>query len=143
MVRVSIARLSIVVVLLAFVGGVARQAAAFPAMQAAFYKEYLTDSANPDYVKMVKTEAKCGLCHQGKKSKKNRNAYGAHLAELVDMKKDARNADKLKEALVTVAAMHSVEGDATSPTYGELIAEGKLPGGDLKAAIEEPKTEEK
>ena len=119
------------------VGSSAVKVSAFPALQAAFIKEYVAGHQNKEFVDLCK-KAKCNICHQGRKDKHNRNAYGVQLAELVDMKKDGKNAEKLKEALVKVAAMHSVAKDDKSPTYGELIADGKLPGGDLEAALKEP-----
>lgn len=71
-------------------------------------------------------KAKCNVCHVGKK-KKDRNAYGDALAELLDRKKDSRNKEKILEALEKVAAMKSNPDDPSSPTYGELISQGKLP----------------
>ena len=70
--------------------------------------------------------AKCNVCHQGE-SKKNRNAYGQALAERLDKKEDAKNVEKIRQALAEVAALPSaVEGK----TFGDLIAEGKLPAGE-------------
>ena len=70
------------------------------------------------------TEAKCNICHEGK-SKKNRNAYGTALSELLDKKEDKSNKEKIQKALETVAAMPSA--GAGSPTFGELIKKGQLP----------------
>ena len=72
--------------------------------------------------------AKCNVCHAGK-SKKDRNAYGNALADLLDKKEDAKNVAKIKESLEKVAAMPSVPGKADAPTFGDLIKQGKLPGG--------------
>jgi hypothetical protein len=85
---------------------------------------------------------KCNVCHVAGQEKKVRNAYGKQLAML--LKKDNFKAERLKEeadkckaeiiaALDTVAAMKS--GDDKSPSFGELIAQGKLPGGDAPAAV--------
>lgn len=71
-------------------------------------------------------QAKCNVCHVGK-NKKDRNAYGEALAELLDKKEDKDNKDKIRQALETVAAKPSA--GAGSPTFGDLIKEGKLPGG--------------
>jgi len=73
-------------------------------------------------------EAKCNVCHKGK-SKKDRNAYGDALAERLDKKEDAKNVDKIRKALEEVAALPSDPAKADSPTFGQLIADGKLPGG--------------
>jgi len=71
----------------------------------------------------------CHVCHAGP-SKKKRNAYGAALSELL-ARGDVNDTARILEALETVADQHSVAGDETSPTFGQLIAEGTLPiGGD-------------
>jgi hypothetical protein len=72
--------------------------------------------------------AKCNVCHKGK-SKKDRNAYGHALAERLDKKEDAKNVEKIRKALEEVAALSSDPAKADAPTFGQLIAEGKLPGG--------------
>ncbi|REK19610.1 MAG: hypothetical protein DWQ37_00670 [Planctomycetota bacterium] len=77
-------------------------------------------------------KAKCNVCHKGKK-KKDRNAYGDALAELLDKKADAKNTAKIQEALEKVSAMQSNPDDPNSPTFGDLLKEGKLPGGDEDA----------
>jgi len=71
-------------------------------------------------------EAKCNLCHMGA-SKKDRNVYGTALAELLDRKTDKDNKEKIAEALDKVAKMQSNPDDPGSPTFGDLISEGKLP----------------
>jgi hypothetical protein len=63
------------------------------------------------------------------KSKKDRNAYGNALAEKLDKKEDAKNVEKIRKALEEVAALPSDSAKADSPTFGALLAEGKLPGG--------------
>jgi hypothetical protein len=70
-------------------------------------------------------KAKCNVCHVGS-SKKERNAYGHALAEFLDKKEDKKDTAKIRGALETVAALPSGEG---KPTFGELIKEGRLPGG--------------
>ncbi|NBX30551.1 hypothetical protein EBR04_08970 [bacterium] len=72
--------------------------------------------------------AKCNVCHVGK-SKKDRNAYGNALAEKLDKKEDAKNVEKIRKVLEEVAALPSDPAKADSPTFGALLAEGKLPGG--------------
>lgn len=71
--------------------------------------------------------AKCNVCHKGM-SKKERNAYGEALAALLDKKEDAKNVEKIKESLTKVADMPS--DGKSGPTFGSLIKEGKLPGGN-------------
>ncbi len=71
-------------------------------------------------------EAKCNVCHHGK-DKKIRNAYGAELSKLLDKKADGKNTKKVLEALEKVAKMKCDPKDDKSPTFGELIGQGKLP----------------
>lgn len=125
----------------ALLGITAETASAIAPFQAVFIKEYINDHPNEEFAKMVKTKAKCHICHQGKKVGPHHNAYGKHLVELLDAKEDKKNTEKIKEALTKVAEMHSDPDDDKSPTYGELIAKGELPGGDLEKAKEEPKEE--
>ena len=49
------------------------------------------------------------------------------LSELLDKKADAKNPEKIRQALETVAKMPS--NGTGSPTFGELIQMGKLPAG--------------
>ncbi len=72
------------------------------------------------------SEAKCNVCHYGK-SKKNRNTYGVALSKELT-KKDGKDTAKIQAALDKVAAEKSIPDDAASPTFGELIEQGKLPG---------------
>lgn len=74
-------------------------------------------------------EAKCNVCHVGK-DKKDRNAYGDALDALLDKKADMKDKAKIQAALDTVAAQKSKPDDPSSPTFGELIEQGKLPGGE-------------
>ena len=84
-------------------------------------------------------KVKCLVCHEGKR-KKDRNVYGRQLAKLLDRKADMDNVKKIREALDKVAKMKVDPKDKKSPTFGDLIAEGKLPGGEPKP---EKKKEEK
>jgi len=121
-----------------------RTAVAIAPFQAAFIKEYINDHKDKEFAKYVKTKAKCHICHQGKVTPKNvhHNAYGKHLVKLLDPVKDKKDLKKIKEALAKVAKMHSDPKDEKSPTYGDLIAQSKLPGGDLEESKKEPKEAE-
>jgi hypothetical protein len=77
-------------------------------------------------------EAKCNVCHVGK-NKKDRNAYGEALNKLLDKKADMKDKAKIQAALDTVASEKSKADDPNSPTFGELIPQGKLPGGEEPA----------
>lgn len=76
-------------------------------------------------------QAKCNICHAGV-SKKDRNDYGKALDKLLDRKTDKGNAKKILSALDTVARMKSDPKDPNSPTFGDLIKAGKLPGAQPK-----------
>jgi hypothetical protein len=76
--------------------------------------------------------AKCNVCHgknaEGKDDKKVRNAYGEALTKVI--MKNEKDKAKIIEALDKVAKEKSKADDANSPTFGALIAEGKLPSGN-------------
>lgn len=65
-------------------------------------------------------DAKCFICHVGKKTKKNRNDYGKALSKLLMKEK---NPAKINEALGKVEEEKSADGR----TFGEQIKEHKLP----------------
>jgi hypothetical protein len=124
-------------------GFYAPQARAIPPFYKAFQEKYVkADSAEEKdkaFAELVNTTAKCNVCHVGV-NKKMRNAYGTQLATL--LKKDNFKAPRLKEepdkvkeeinaALDQVAALKSAGDDSAS--FGELIGQGKLPGGSAKA----------
>jgi hypothetical protein len=113
-----------------------RPAHAIMQFQKEFVNLYVGDDKDSDFAKQVK-QAGCFVCHQGK-MRKHHNAYGKHLEPLLDKKADMKNPEKIVEALKKVEALHSVEGDDKSPTYGELIKQGKLPGGSIEDAKKEP-----
>ena len=135
-------KLVLMLVVTAFAtSGLANSAHAVKQFSDQFLKLYKVDKSSPeksDFEKAV-LEAKCFVCHQGKKSKKNRNRYGANLSKLLDKKKDAKNPKKIVEALNKVAKMHIDPKDKESPTFGDLIKSGKLPGGKLEDLKKEPK----
>ena len=100
-----------------------------------YVKEDSKEKKDQDFAKLV-DEAKCNVCHMGK-SKKDRNSYGVELSKLLDRKADKDNKDKILSALAKVEKLPVNPKDKKSPTFGDLIKAGKLPGGDPK------KTEEK
>ncbi|MEM9185424.1 MAG: hypothetical protein AAGB00_02890 [Planctomycetota bacterium] len=118
----------------ALLGVVCGPASAFPQFKKPYAELYAPDKGS-DYGALVK-KANCYLCHQGKK-KSNKNAYGNKLDPLLG-KEDKKNVEKIMDALKQVAEMPSVDGDDSSPTFGALIAEGKLPGGTIEECKEEP-----
>lgn len=118
----------------------ASTAEAIPAFQTQFYKKYLDNHGDDDYVNLVKKEAKCWLCHQGK-DRKQHNAYGIHLTDLLT-KKDIKDVEKIQKALDKVGKMHSDPDDDKSKTYAELIAASELPGGSVEDCKKEPEEAE-
>lgn len=94
-----------------------------------FEEKYVKkDPATPEEKALAAAVAKvkCNVCHVGKK-KKDRNAYGDALDALLDRKKDSKDKAKIQAALDTVAEQKSNPDDPNSPTFGELIKQGKLP----------------
>ncbi len=110
------------------IGGVSREAFAIKQFADEFKAMYVKEGT--PLAAAVET-AKCNVCHIGK-NKKERNVYGEALAERLDKKEDAKNVEKIKKALEEVAALSSDSSKADAPTFGKLIEEGKLPGGDLQ-----------
>lgn len=109
-----------------------------------FHKQFVEfyagdDSTASDEFKELVNDKKqrCFICHQGKKSKKNHNPYGEALAEHLT-KKDKNDVEKIVAAFETVAEQSSNPDDPDAPTFGELIAEGKLPGGSYEECAVEP-----
>ncbi|MFW5692787.1 MAG: hypothetical protein ACOCWL_01090 [Thermoguttaceae bacterium] len=74
-------------------------------------------------------KARCNVCHVGI-SKKDHNPYGLALAGLLDRRADRDNKAKIQAVLDQVAAMKSDADNDDSVTFGELIDQGKLPGGN-------------
>ena len=96
-----------------------------------FEEKYVKkDPTTPEEKALAAAEmqAECNVCHVGTK-KKDHNAYGTALAALLDKKTDTKDTAKIQAALDKVAEMKSNPNDANSPTFGELIKQGKLPGG--------------
>ncbi|MFM7251131.1 MAG: hypothetical protein ACKO5R_14630 [Planctomycetaceae bacterium] len=121
----------LVMAVVACVACAARPALAIKQFQDEFKAAYVkADSSDPAEKALAAAVegAKCNVCHKGKE-KKDRNAYGEALAAILDKKEDAKNVDKIRKALETVAAQPSADG---GPTFGDLIKMGKLPGGDPK-----------
>jgi hypothetical protein len=107
-----------------------------------FYKEfetlYIKDHPNKDFVKEVTTGTnKCLICHQGK-NRKNHNAFGIHLVEPLDRKKDLKDKEKIIAEIEKVVQLHVDPKDDKSETYLDRIKAGKWPGGELEELKKEP-----
>ncbi len=101
----------------------------------AFFDEFVAKYVKPDSTdpkdqafKATVEKVRCNVCHVGR-TKKNRNLYGQALDKLLDRQADKENKPKIQAALDTVAKQHSNPDDPKSPTFGELIQQGKLPAG--------------
>lgn len=133
--------LTMTLALAAFAGG-AQSASAIAQFQKVFLDEYIENHENKEFAESIKKmKVKCLLCHQGKK-RTNHNPYGKHLVPLLDKKKDMKDVDKIKAALEEVAKLHSDPKDDKSPTFGDLIKAGTLPGGKIEDVEKEPKDDE-
>ncbi|HUT93863.1 MAG TPA: hypothetical protein VMY37_30650 [Thermoguttaceae bacterium] len=127
----------------AVLGGSTPSALAIKPFSDQFRAKYVKEKPANDREKALAeavTKAKCLVCHEGK-SKKNRNPYGKQLAELLDKKTDKENVEKIHKAMDKVAKMKSDAKKKDSPTFGELIAAGKLPGAEPKEEKEEEKAQ--
>ena len=134
--------LRIVLVLLVVVS-TARPSVAVVQFYMQYKKEYLDNHPDKEYAALVnKATNRCFVCHQGKKSRKNRNAFGQQLAELLDWKKDAKDKDKIVDALKKVVAMHVDPKDDKSETYLDRIKASKWPAGELADLQREPEKKE-
>jgi hypothetical protein len=90
-----------------------------------FKEKYTNPNGSDDdkaYAALVE-KAQCNVCHMGN-SKKMRNDYGKALHKFIK-KEDQKDKEKIKEALGKAAEEKSADGK----TFGELIKEHKLPGG--------------
>jgi cytochrome c553 len=117
----------------------ANAAQAVPAFDKEFKAMYVKkDSSDPAEKAFAEAaaKAKCLVCHgknaDGKEDKKVRNAYGEALDKLLDKKADIKNKEKIVKSLEEFGKMHSDPDDDISTTFGDLIKEGKLPGGEIK-----------
>ena len=116
-------------------------AGAMPPFFKEFKAKYIEENPNAEQAATLK-KTKCFICHMKGQKKKVRNRYGSALDKLLDkenFKKDRLKAEPEKvkqeivDALNAVAATRSEAGNEQSPTFGELLAQGKLPGGEVKA----------
>jgi hypothetical protein len=127
-------------VLLPLVGAAlafAPEASATRPFRDVFIDQYLADHPDRDYVDFVRRQARCYTCHQGKKDRRNCNAYGTELAKYLDAEADRENAAKV------LAVLHEAENapvdpsQPDGPTFGDRIKASLLPAGDLEDAKRE------
>ncbi|MEZ6071240.1 MAG: hypothetical protein R3C10_13440 [Pirellulales bacterium] len=77
--------------------------------------------------------AKCFIGHVDE-DKKQHNAYGNALAELLDKDADKKDREKIRAALEAVDQMSTDPRVDNAPTFGELIRAGQLPSGYRRVA---------
>src|SRR5262245_52468806 len=111
-----------------------------------FKKDFLDNHSDQEYAETVNKAAnRCFVCHQGKKSRKNRNAFGQELMKLFEKsekKKDIKDKEAISAALKTVVALHVDAKDEKSETYLDRIRASKWPAGELKDLQKEPEKKE-
>jgi hypothetical protein len=108
-------------------------------------KEWMRDEFKSQYVKQDSKDpkdiafreaverARCAVCHAGPDGEKQKalNAYGRQFGKSVK-KRDKNDRQKLDAAFKKLEASKQNANDAGSPTFGELIGQGKLPAGDAR-----------
>lgn len=126
--KYGIPSLAILALAVAWLSLTASPAGAVKQFRDQFKSKYIkSESKDPKDVALLAAfdEARCSVCHVGD-NKKNRNAYGKAVGQFVH-KPDAKNSAKIQAALEKAAAVKSNPSDPKSPTFGEIIAKGKLP----------------
>ncbi len=98
--------------------------------EAVYVEDESTDPTKQAFAEAVR-RANCKVCHLGA-SRKQRNAYGRALEKLLDRDAARHNVEKIQQALRTVEGQKANPTDPNSPTFGQLISAGKLPGGEPK-----------
>jgi cytochrome c553 len=117
---------------LGLIGFTTSPASAVKEFKDAFKAKYVKSDgsgANDSALAKAFSQASCTVCHAPGDNKKIRNDYGKQLAKLVT-KGDKKNKEKIQAALDAVAKLKSNPSDPASPTFGEKIANGKLPAAD-------------
>lgn len=120
-----------------------RPAFAIPPFSKEFQATYVQPDSNDPNVKKFSQLASssetglCLICHVKGEQKTVRNRYGAALAKLLHKENFAKKRldaepekakKEIHDALEKVAGQKSDPTKEDSPTFGQLIAQGKLPG---------------
>ena len=137
------------------VGLLARPAHAIPFFWEVFNEKVIPADPKEEPAKKfaaAATAAKCNVCHIDGQSKKERNAYGAALDELLDKanfgkerleKEKDKATEEVAAALEKVKAAKVAKDDEKSPTFADNITAGNLPAEVAKAEpAPEPMAEE-
>jgi hypothetical protein len=128
--------------LLVVLFGAVQSAHALPKFKLAFEKRYSEEHGNEDFKAAVKKEA-CNVCHVKGEKKEVRNSYGEALSKLIEgdaqqrlkdasdkMSEEEKILKELEEAFGKVEKQNVDEKNPSSPTFGALIEQGQLPGGE-------------
>lgn len=101
--------------------------------QKVFVTKYMKEHEDKDFTKFVKKKVRCYICHQGSKlsNHKLNNAYGEHLAKILDHEADKKDTEKIDAALETVGQLPFDPDASDGKTYAQRIAASKLPAGEL------------
>lgn len=112
--------------------GIALMLLGFVAVGAMILVQARYVEARPQYMKVFKDkygmelkDANCAVCHPTK-DKKERNAYGKKVAEVLGAK-NVKDGEKIAAALEKVAGE---KNDKTGKTFGDMIKAGKLPSAE-------------
>ncbi len=127
--KIGFSSMVVFLAVLSLTGFSASSALAVKEFKDAFQAKYIKPNSNEEKdvaLAQAFEQANCSVCHAGGENKRIRNDYGKQLAKLL-RKEDKRNRAKIEAALDAVAKLKSKSADATSPTFGEKIASGKLP----------------
>ncbi|MEX2316964.1 MAG: hypothetical protein WD669_07420 [Pirellulales bacterium] len=116
----------------------ARPAAAIQQFFNAFVDNYVKNHPDKKFAEMVQKEAKCLVCHQGAKNRKNRNMFGKEMDKLLDRQKDMKDVEKIVASLKTALAVRTDPKNDKSETFLDRVKAGKLPGGNLEDLKKEP-----
>jgi hypothetical protein len=126
------------ILLIAIALCLAQQAGATVKFQRVFVDDYLADHPDRPFVDYVRTTAKCYTCHQGCKNRQNHNAFGGALAKRLDAAADRNDVAKILAAFVEVESLPADAANPAGPTFGQRIADGKLPAGEVEQSQSEP-----
>lgn len=128
--------------LLVLLFGAVQSAHALPKFKLAFEKRYTEENSNEEFKAAVKKEA-CNVCHVKGEKKDVRNSYGEALSKLIEGEAQQRLKDasdkmaeeekilkELEDAFGKVESEKVDEKNPSSPTFGDLLNQGQLPGGE-------------
>ncbi len=116
-------------------------AQAIPPLVEQFKTKYVSAEPASDQEKSfaeLVTKTKCNLCHVDGEKKSVRNRYGTELSKLVNkdelkagLESDPeKTTEELSAAFEKIAALPYATDQENSPTFGQVISLGRLPGAE-------------